>query len=243
MRRKYKYSPINEAVCEFRLSPEIPWDMTFPGLLFGAAKSKFPEKEQIPDLPSSPIVLSHGQPQKLKLQSNKISFYTKDRKGFIQVGNHTVSIHRLKPYPNWEDFKPDIKFIFNEVVNLIGDFKLQRIGLRYINKIEIPEATINLSDYFQFLPSFGNDLKPKIKTFVIGCEDLCNEDKDVCRFQMNPNIQERPGHSNFTLDIDYFTMDGKELTDVQPLEWIELAHQKIGEVFEGCITDKMREIF
>jgi len=46
MGRKYANPSIVEAVCEFRLSPDTPWDLTVPGLVYEKVRSEFPHREQ-----------------------------------------------------------------------------------------------------------------------------------------------------------------------------------------------------
>jgi uncharacterized protein (TIGR04255 family) len=41
MGRKYRSPPLVEALCEFRLTPDTPWDMTIPGLFYETVKHAF----------------------------------------------------------------------------------------------------------------------------------------------------------------------------------------------------------
>lgn len=46
MSKKYSNPPLIEAVCAFRLTPNTPWDITIPGLLYEPLKDAFPNREQ-----------------------------------------------------------------------------------------------------------------------------------------------------------------------------------------------------
>lgn len=116
--------------------------------------------------------------------------------------------------------------------------------MRYINKIEIPFAEVPLNEYFSFYPSLGPDLpKDDLSSFMVGCQYSFRQGNDMCRFQLASQAAEKPGHSRFTLDLDYFTNNQAELSDLNPLDWVNSAHQKIDEIFEGCISDNLRKLF
>ncbi len=241
MGRKYANPPVVEAVCELRLTPDTPWDMTIPGLIYERLKDTFPNREQ---RLIQEIELTQG-PEGFQQQirtSERILFFTKDRKVFVQLGPRLLAINCLKPYPTWEKFKSQIKKAFenlNEVTEVRG---LQRLGLRYINQMVIPASPTELKDYFQFHLFLGPELPRNMVNFIAGCEFAYN-DKDRCRVQLMPTASGGSEGLTLILDIDYFLAQPKGIEPEQAMEWIEEAHSKVEEIFEGCITDRLREIF
>lgn len=241
MGRKYANPPVVEAVCEFRLTPDTSWDMTIPGLVYERLRDEFPNREQ---RLIQEVELAQG-PEGFQQQirtSERILFLTEDRKVFVQVGPRLLAINCLKPYPTWENFKPRISKAF-ESLNEVTDVKgLQRIGLRYINQIVIPASLTELKDYFQFHLSLGPELPQNMVNFVAGCEFAYN-DRDLCRVQLMPVASGISEQLTLILDIDYFLAKPRGIEPEQAMEWVEEAHDKVEEIFEGCITDRLREIF
>lgn len=241
MGRKYANPPVVEAVCEFRLTPDTSWDMTIPGLVYERLRDEFPNREQ---RLIQEVELAQG-PEGFQQQirtSERILFLTEDRKVFVQVGPRLLAINCLKPYPTWENFKPRIRKAF-ESLNEVTDVKgLQRIGLRYINQIVIPASLTELKDYFQFHLSLGPELPQNMVNFVAGCEFAYN-DRDLCRVQLMPVASGISEQLTLILDIDYFLAKPRGIEPEQAMEWVEEAHDKVEEIFEGCITDRLREIF
>lgn len=45
------------------------------------------------------------------------------------------------------------------------------------------------------------------------------------------------------LDIDYFLNRAQGVEVESALEWVEEAHHRVEEIFEGCITDQLRKVF
>lgn len=245
MGKEYLNPPIIEAICEIRLNSKTNWDMTYPGLLYEKIKADFPIKEQSSSFfPETDHINTQGL-QKFT-QREFISFYTNDRKCFIRLSPNLISIHCLKPYPSWNRFKPLVELIFQKFAEIVGAVGIQRIGLRYINSIEIPGEEgkgINLDHYFHFRPHLGNNLPQNINGFIIGCTLPFFENRDFCKTQLTQALSETPEKGVFLLDLDYFPSKVQDFSMEQATGWVETAHEKIGEVFEGCITDQLRSIF
>jgi uncharacterized protein (TIGR04255 family) len=121
---------------------------------------------------------------------------------------------------------------------------LERIGLRYINRIELPEGkeeVVKLSDYFNFYPTIGPRLPQKMAFFIASAEFPYKEGQDRCRVQLSPDSA---GEKNaLLLDIDYFLAKPQAVGASEALQWVEEAHTKVEEIFEGCITERLRELF
>lgn len=47
MGKRYKSSPVIEAICEFQFEPDPSWDFTILGLVFDFIKDQFPIRNQV----------------------------------------------------------------------------------------------------------------------------------------------------------------------------------------------------
>ncbi len=243
MRKKYANPPLIEAVCEFRFTPDTPWDLTIPGLMYEKVGKEFPHKEQRLAQEIEILQTPQGVQQQTRTVE-RVLFLTNDRKIFIQAGPHLLAVTCLKPYPTWNGFKPRVESAFRSLTEIIDIKGLQRIGLRYINHIEIPAHSINLLDeYFEFRPFLGQNLPQHMADFIVGCVWHFSSGRDSCRVQITNALPEKPDNSAFILDLDYFLAQPKAVSANQALEWVEEAHQKVEEIFEGCISKPLRDIF
>ena len=243
MSTKYKNPPLVEAVCELRLTPETQWDLTIPGLLYEKLKSEFPIKEQ---KMIQEVKINEG-PNGLQQQiitSDRLLFFTKDRKMLIQVSSRLLIINVLKPYPHWEDFKSRIELAWQslqEVVNVQG---LDHIELRYINNIELNEQNVKIDEYFEFYPFIGKKLPKQTISFIVDAELPFANGRDIGRITLTRNIYSKVENKMvFILDLGYFLAKKSEVPMSGVLNWIEEAHSYVEEIFEGCITDKLRALF
>lgn len=168
--------------------------------------------------------------------SERVLFLTNDRKVFMQVGPHLLAVNCLKPYPTWDGFKPKIENAFSALTGTVDIKGLQRIGLRYINRIEIAGQPVKLEDYFEFYPFLGRNLPQNMINFIVVCVLPFFDGRDSCRIQLTNAVSEKPGNISLLLDLDYFLAQPQSVLANQALEWVESAHQQVEEVFEGCMN-------
>ncbi len=242
MAKKYQNPPIIEAVCEFRLAAESKWDMTIPGIIYERVQKDFPKKQQRVLQEIELTATEKGMRQQVS-RKDHVLFLTNDEKTFIQVGPQLLAINRLKPYTSWESFKPEIEKAFTALRKTMDVQGLERIGLRYINRIEVPTRPVDLDEYFEFRPFISPRLPQDMGNFIIGCDFHFFDDRDQCRVQLTPAAPESEDGSAFLLDLDYFLARPKEVIPDQAIVWVEKAHEQVESLFEGCISDTLRKLF
>lgn len=239
--RKYKNPPVVEAICEFRLDQDTSWDLTVPGLFYERVRTAFPDREQRAVQEVELIQEAQGFQQRVRI-SERVLMFTPDKRMLIQLGPRLLVINALRPYPTWQGFKPRIEMAWGELQRVVAVRRLERIGLRYINHIKLPEREARLGDYFEFYLTLGSQLPQTVVSFIAGAEFPYEGGRDRCRVRLEPAFDSGQG-SSYILDIDYFLAKphAVEVSDV--LQWIEEAHSRLEEVFEGCIADRLRALF
>ena len=242
MKRKYASPPIIEAVCEFRVSQDSEWDATVPGLIYEKVSKDFPNKErrvfQEVELTGS----QEGTEQKVTI-NERVLFLTSDKKTFIQVAPNLIAVNCLKPYPSWDGFKLRIRNAFEALISTVSVKGFQRIGLRYINRITVPGERVNLDEHFEFRPFLGPKLPQNMLSFFLGCELPLLDERDVCKVQLTNAIAEEPNTRALILDLDYYLAQPQALQVDNALSWVNDAHENLYDVFEGCISDRLRILF
>jgi len=243
MGRKYRNPPIIEAVCEFQITPDTKWDLTIPGLIYEKVRNEFPIIEQRVIFEEKITVRGEELHRQIS-PSERVLFYSNDRTALIQVGTHLLSANCLKPYPTWEGFKPKINIAIKALKQTIEIKAFQRIGLRYINRIEIPGQSPNIvSEYFEFRPFLGRGLPKDMADFMVGCLLPFSEGRDLCKVRLANTKADHPEMVGFLLDIDYFQSSHDVIRIEDTLAWIDMSHVEIEKVFEGCITEPLRQLF
>ena len=244
---KYNNSPIIESICEFRFTEATNWDITVPGLIFEDVRTEYPHKEQrtTQEISLSPIASGSNKAAGQIKRSDFAVFYTEDRKSLIQIGPRILSTSRLKPYQTWNDFKSQISYAFGKLGGRVELKGVQRIGLRYINMINIPmiDGKVEEDNYFDFRPNYGPELPQLHADFTVGSIFPFHNERDLCKIELRTVVPEITDHISFLLSIDYFLAESGSIPADKSMEWVEDAHKEIEKLFEGCILPPLREIF
>ena len=249
MNRHYENAPIREAVCEFRFTPDSPWDIAIPGLFYGALKDEFPKRvytqEAIPTtLTVGPQIALQGV-QAIQT-ANELRFWRESDDGVIRLAPHSLSISHYKPYRSWVQFHSVIMQVLNVYLEIANPTGLQRIGLRYINEFQFdsndPTAntTFETDEFFDLGPKIGDRLIQPLSGFLVGIQYLFDDQRDSLRIQMQPTRSETPDKFIITLDLDYYLNQPDQIAFEDVSEWMDNAHKRIGESFEACLKEPLR---
>jgi uncharacterized protein (TIGR04255 family) len=238
----YKNSPIIEAVCEFRFEPSEAWDLTVPGLLYERLRRDFPIRRQAKQFqfrfgPGAERSNAQTQP------TGRMQFFSANEKSLVQVDRDLLVVNHLKPYSTWREFLPLIHRGFDAYAHVADPNGLRRIGLRYINRIEIPGPRVELEDYFHFRPFVGAHLPQDFASFIVGMEVPYEKSRDRLRLQATTAVDQKADTVAVMLDLDYFLAEQGKIPLDSAFEWLETAHQRLEQIFEACITDRLRTMF
>jgi len=237
--KKYKNSPISEAVCELRIISGLPWDLAVPGLVYERLKKTFPKRRQVKTLGAT---LTGGAVTTVEVE--RLQFLQEDEKALVVIGKDVLAVSRLNPYPGWETYRPMIVDAFAAYREITNPTSFQRLGLRYVNQVNFKESRVRLEDFFEFYPFVGKLLPQDHGTFIVGIDLPFSGGRDILRLQLATNAA-APGSSelSLTLDLDYFLVDPSNvgLNDLE--KWLEQAHSTLAKTFEGCLKDSLRKRF
>src|SRR5439155_21790092 len=111
-RRQYRNPPIEEAICELRFTPGPEAEFTAPARFYESIKSSYPGKPQYQQFVAAGIQVP-AQPMTaqvaLRQEGVKTLFPSQDGRRLVGLGMNLLSIHELKPYSGWEDFRSRIE--------------------------------------------------------------------------------------------------------------------------------------
>jgi uncharacterized protein (TIGR04255 family) len=219
--------------------PGTPWDLAIPGLVYERLKGTFPKRRQVKTVGAT---LTGGAVTTVELEH--LQFLQEDERSLVVIGKDVVAVSRLQPYLGWESYRPLILGTFNTYRDITNPTGFQRLGLRYVNQMNFKEERVPLEDFFEFYPFLGKRLPQDHGTFMTGIELAFAERRDILRLQLFTNPSPPAGFKvSLTLDLDYVLIDSTTVGLADLETWLEQAHSRIAETFEGCIRDTMRKRF
>lgn len=241
MSKRYKNPPIIEAICEFQFDPSSSWDLTVPGLLYNELRQNFPVRRERRILTQNVSETPEGPRQNITWME-RMQFYNKEETALVQISPHLISINHLKPYPSWTAFLPLIERGLDAYRKIASPSQLRRVGLRYINRIELPGSRAELEDYFEFLPHLGKNLPKDYVECIVGIVIPFKDPGGLLKLQLT-RATLTPDMLPMVLDLDHFAIESDGMALDNAMGWVNRAHKNIEDTFEACITDRTRELF
>lgn len=238
MSRVYNRAPLIEALCEFRFQEDKSWDLTLPGLLYQKIEGKFPIKRE-----QNAIELQvNAGDEVLGKVTPRLRFFTVDERRLIQIGPGLLSANSLPPYPSWHEFRELIEFALNSYLSVTTSPQLTRIGLRYINKLDL-NSSAPLRQYLNYHPALPRDLNGTLRNVVQRVEVDFTAENGVLILTLASTPSEGQAIHSLILDIDFATRDPSLVSLSTALGWVDRAHEQVELVFEASITDELRRTF
>jgi uncharacterized protein (TIGR04255 family) len=163
----------------------------------------------------------------------------------LTVGPDLLSVHILKPYPRegWEAFRPMIAYGLDEYVKVAAPAGVRRIGVRYINRVEVPEraAASRSEKYFRCVPGIIDGLPANLQAFLHRAEYTYDDGvKLVTTFA---TIDGQPDTTSFVLDIDVILECANVLPFAQAMNAVDDLRRRERDAFEAVVTDELRGLF
>ena len=170
-----------------------------------------------------------------------------DSADVVVIGPGRIGHSRLPPYQGWESFVERARRNWDIWKRIVGWQPIKRIGVRYVNRIDIPnveESLINLEEYLTVAPQLpqGAGLPP-MNHFAVNVQVPLG----IGNFKVILNVGSMPSPlvktTSFLLDVDV-SLDSELPTADEPI-WAVIGEMREykNRIFEASITDKTRALF
>jgi uncharacterized protein (TIGR04255 family) len=147
-------APITEAVLELRTRAETAWD---------EAEVQPELQKALPDYPSiqaaqrfqHEFVMGLGQTPQQSVSDlgwQGVQFRSADALNIAGFYRESFVFSRLHPYPSWEGFIGEALRLWGIHMSLAQPSEIQRIGLRFINQVDIGSDDAELGHFLRFPP-------------------------------------------------------------------------------------------
>ncbi len=234
---RYEEDSIVEALCEFSFAAGCAWDPT----VFGRFREAITDAE-LPVREAGEIVEFALEPAEGGLRARRqarMRFFNQDRTRLAQVGEDLLVANVLRPYPHWEVFRPFILRTLAAYTEAANPEAIEKITLRYIDRITLPEADTVLGNWIQtksaYVPGFLEDAKrggfSRVeKPVVDGTEALTL-------------VLDTDDENHRVLSIDTELVCAQVPPQKEALGTkLDKLHDRMIGIFETCITPRTREL-
>ncbi|MEC0244719.1 TIGR04255 family protein [Paenibacillus chitinolyticus] len=244
-REIFSKAPITEVILNIEVELPLNFDIKQFEKMHTGIIEKFPDmaerfqwKGEVGlDVNNKPIVNSaFGGP-------DGYAFSSINKKQVVQARKNGFTYNVLKPYECWEKFISEAKKYWEHYKLVCNPSRVNRVELRYINRIEIPLPMNDFKDYILTSP----DIAPGIP---YGVTDLFMRiavpDETTDSVAIITEIIDKESVTStllpFIFDIDVFYEIEREHVD-NLWDLFEQMHDFKNRIFFSSITDKGRELF
>ena len=241
---RYDNAPITEAIIDIRVEPCQELSLDALRSLCDKGVAQYPKIE--------PTFEARGMMQVRPGVSASASAHQKqtgfrcisdDQANICQMRLDGFTYSRLAPYESWEPFRDEAKRMWQDYRQVAAPREINRLAVRYINRIDIPHPSVELKDYFRTSPEVSPDLPQQLAGFFMQLrlpQDDISAELLINQTIVPPSQEET---TSVILDLDLFRAESVPQAEVGIWDFFESLHLRKNAVFESCITDKTRELF
>lgn len=173
-----------------------------------------------------------------------LRFRSTDGKHIVQFKRDGFVFSRLEPYLTWEQLYGESERLWSIFKELAQPTEVQRLGLRYINRLKLPPAELRFEDYIQPAPSTPRELDLPFQGFMY--YDTLAVPGHPFAINIIRTVQRLGGAVDagvaLILDIDVFTTQALNDDKFFGQRLLEMRWLK-NKVFFGSITQKALDLF
>lgn len=239
----YSKAPILEAIIEIRWPNEVSFDDlvaaskdgTFSG--FGEPKIR---KDVVSTFDPQSTVATHTS------KDVGLEFTRRDGQEVVFFDVGSCAYIQKAPYDKWDNFCGSALKVFQPIIDSRQVTHLDRIGVRFVNRIDIP---------------VDDTRRIATETFIkVNFDGPRNDGTDLIEFQMRI-VKESPrqgiayalliatttspveNHGAIIVDVDAFTLGPTSTDSGIYLEVLRELREEKNEIFKSCLTDAAIGLF
>ena len=189
------------------------------------------------------VHLAAGEVSTKHIEITEWNFYGQNRGKHLRFGPDAFWV-KYSRYESYEKLRDEFREVTEAFFSEFDDAQPSRLGMRYINQIEI--AGDNPLDWQEqiedsLLGMFGYIVEDGKPTRIFNTYETAFDEFNL-RFQFgvfNPDYPAPIRQRQFTLDYDAYFQGALEPSEIE--ENLDLFHSEIQKLFEKNITAKTRE--
>lgn len=244
---QFKNPPIQEALLDIQVT--LPPDVKLETLKkFGEGlDARFPETQERISWKQGFQIGGAGETHAIR-SSRSVDgylFISKADGKVAQARRDGFTFNKLRPYSNWETFSAEAKELWERYVALARPASVQRVALRYLNRIALPLPVGDLRDYCLLFPDLPAALPQGMSEFFL---------------RVTLPVPDAPSASSVTLTFDPPAPDAAVLNLILDNEaacvlgslnvdteaiWSKLAalRELKNKVFDASLTEETKKLF
>ena len=241
--RHYSKAPIIEAVIDIQVT--MPSAFVFADLsdLADILKDKFPIRNKIESFQLQlDADIGDGKSAKTSSMHEEIGIRLGDNANtrVLQLKKIGFTYSHLHPYTDWDRFSNEAKKYWELFIQHYKPEKVTRCAVRYINRIDIPKAPIEIKEYLNIYPQTPNSISQTITGMHMQLQ--MPQDDIGSMAIINEAIIEPVITNGISVVVDIDVFKNLAIVPINAWDTLEQLRNRKNALFEEFITDKTREL-
>lgn len=215
---------------------------SFPKALSDVVSTWFPIAEPKNQIVQEVRLVSGVPSPGTREEFTEWNFWGRDREKRLAVSHNSLFI-QYKRYARYEDIRAEFVAVLDAVLRLFPDVQPRRLGIRYVNKIEVEGSPLDWVDWLQpfLVAALGAPYSESLSRTIQVAEFNFGDFK--LRYQYGIPNADHPAvirQKTFVLDLDAFTDSAFDSRNIATN--LDQFHSRIQDLFESSITDRLRGV-
>jgi len=243
-KQPYNQPPITEAVIEIRFA-KISDHLNFRKVI-KKLKNNYEALQELnnQDIKVEFSNLVKDEPTVKRSSHITYRFSSSNMTQLLLLTESSFTVSQLAPYNGWDEFLA--RFIRDWKVwrKIVGFSEIKRIGVRYINRLDIPISgpILKLSDFVNIFPEMPKILGTNL-SYAVQANFPIVDLKSILTISSATMPSPLTGFTSIVIDQDISKEADLPKNEDSIISFLNEVRDKKNEIFESCITDKARKLF
>ncbi len=234
----YSKAPITEATIDVRVTVPENLSLTRLEALQSVLDESYTEKQNVHF--NQFLVQPEAHATQHRSQQIGYRFVNADRRRIVQARADGFSFSLLAPYERWETFSQEARHLWERFRDHIQPLAVTRLGVRYINRLDVPSPNIELRDYLSTVPEIADGLPQVLQRYFMQLV-LPMEAIHATAVINQALVQSpEPDKTSIMLDIDLFR--DQEVPQDEEGIWQAFGQLRQGknQIFDASLTQRAK---
>lgn len=244
---KYNHPPVTEAVIELRFKDSVNQDI-LKKIATKLNNKFYPNSKENVEINFNVEIGNPdgGDKSSAQLTPNGYRLSSEDQADVALITSQAFTIARLAPYPGWDTFFDKFAAAWKTWKGIVKVQEISRVGIRYINRIDIPlngTKNIELGDFLNFISINCFFQTIPMSDYLIKITKETESPLWAATVISAPHPSPLLETISLILDIDIYRTEEIPLNDIELFKMLTEARDIKNSIFTQCITKKTEELF
>jgi len=239
-------APITEALLDIQVARTEDVDFTALEPFCDAIAAEYPTRRHRIEWQAAFSVSDDGPAIAASPGGGTVGYLLTSRDGsqIAQARVNGFSLSRLRPYQDWNRFRAEAQRLWEIYLEIAQPRMIERIALRYINRLELPLPFEDFREYVRTAPEIAPGLPQSLSHFLMQLHIPSSVHDAVAIVTETLEPPKDDGSLlPFILDIDAVRKGSLHPNDPTLWERFEKLHALKNEIFFQTITEKTKALF